>query len=75
MCLDSHIVGCRRLPAQHHRAATDPGVCGSAVLGTTATIYFVREGIDTMPDFRALKPVGVIFAKELNNPKRRFEEA
>ena len=38
------------------------------------TIYFVREGIDTMPNFRELKPVGVIFAKELNIPKRRFEE-
>ncbi len=38
------------------------------------TIYFLREGVDRLPDFRELKPVGVIFTKELDIPKRRFEE-
>ena len=58
--------------AQAHKGSF--GTSDGAGFTMKGTIYFLRDGVEKLPDFRELKPVGVIFTKELNVPKRRFEE-
>ncbi len=40
--------------------------------GFEGTIYFVPPGTQRLPDFRALQPVGKIYAAELNITPRNF---
>lgn len=42
--------------------------------GLRGDIYFVPPGIDALPSFKHLKPVGTIYANRLDIPPRDFKE-
>ncbi|MFY9551811.1 MAG: PA14 domain-containing protein [Thermoanaerobaculia bacterium] len=50
------------------------GTKEESCFGLKGEIYFLATGADRLPDVAGLRPVGSIYATELNVPERQFQE-
>jgi tetratricopeptide (TPR) repeat protein len=59
------------------RAQSEPPVFGTTVVipsGLRGEIYFLRPGMQKLPGFSSLDPVGAVYTPQLNIPPRQFTQ-
>ena len=67
-------LGTERSPSLTSGASSIFGQAQEAAFHLKGTIYAIPQGTGRIPDFSTLKPIGTIYASELNIPPTKFDQ-